>query len=200
MSGTLPAGVSFTPGPNGTATLSGTPAAGTGGTYPLKLTAGNGIAPDATQSLLLVAEAPPSVAINAPSVGASDGSSTSSTVHLPDNHFTVSHVTTRADGTITFQARVPGPGRIDVLETAWNDNLVHTAVMLHAAARRFPSGRAHANATHNGVVHLKVGLNATGRRLVRHHTYRVTLRLWVSYTPAGGVYRSIGFYGLHLPR
>ena len=31
------------------------------------------------------------------------------------------------------------------------------------------------------------------------HTYRVTLRLWVTYTPAGRTYRSIGFDGLHLP-
>ena len=28
----------------------------------------------------------------------------------------------------------------------------------------------------------------------------VTLRLWVSYTPTGGVYRTQGFYGLHLPK
>jgi hypothetical protein len=272
VSGTLPAGISFTPGANGTATLSGTPAAGTGGTYPLRITAANGITPDAIQNLLLVAQAPPAVVIQAPpsvliqappsvvignpvsgarftrtapvrasyscqdgaggpgiisctgtvangdpldtatagrhtltvTATSSDGQVTTSTVtytvRLPDNHFTVSHIKIQADGTITFQARVPGSGTIDVLETAWNDNLVHTAVMLHAAARRFPSGRAHTNATHTGVVNLKVGLNATGKRLVHHHTYPVTLRLWVSYTPTGGVYRSIGFYGLHLPR
>src|ERR1019366_1355807 len=37
--GALPAGVKFVAGAAGTATLSGTPAAGTGGTYPLTLTA-----------------------------------------------------------------------------------------------------------------------------------------------------------------
>ncbi len=39
--GTLPSGVSFTDNGNGTATLSGTPAAGTGGAYALTLTATN---------------------------------------------------------------------------------------------------------------------------------------------------------------
>jgi hypothetical protein len=46
---------------------------------------------------------------------------------------------------------------------------------------------------------LRVTPNSRGRLLVHHHTYRVTLRLWVSYTPTGGTHRSIGFYNLHLP-
>jgi hypothetical protein len=41
---------------------------------------------------------------------------------------------------------------------------------------------------------------ARGSLLVRHHTYHVVLRLWVTYTPAGGTQRSVGFYGLHLPQ
>ena len=41
--------------------------------------------------------------------------------------------------------------------------------------------------------------NRRGKRLVRSHTYRVTLRLWVTYAPAGGRQRKQGFYGLHLP-
>lgn len=57
--GALPPGVSFTDNGNGTATLAGTPAAGSGGDYPLTLTAGNGVTPDATQNLVLtVREAP----------------------------------------------------------------------------------------------------------------------------------------------
>jgi Putative Ig domain len=41
--GALPAGVTFHPGTAGTATLSGTPAAGTGGTYSIVVTATNGL-------------------------------------------------------------------------------------------------------------------------------------------------------------
>jgi len=52
-SGNLPAGVSFHDNGNGTATLSGTPAAGTAGTYPLILTASNGVGSPATQSFTL---------------------------------------------------------------------------------------------------------------------------------------------------
>jgi hypothetical protein len=51
--GALPSGVTFTDNGNGTATLSGTPGAGTAGGYPLALTADNGVSPAATQSFTL---------------------------------------------------------------------------------------------------------------------------------------------------
>ena len=51
--GALPSGVTFKDNGNGTATLSGTPAAGTGGVYTITFTAQNGIAPNATQSFTL---------------------------------------------------------------------------------------------------------------------------------------------------
>jgi len=87
-----------------------------------------------------------------------------------------------------------------VLETAWRDNLARAAVLLQPAARRFVFARAHRTAAQAGTLHLPIRPNARGRRLVRHHVYRVTLRLWVSYTPTAGVSRSAGFYGLHPPR
>jgi hypothetical protein len=52
-SGALPAGLSFTADPDGTAALSGTPAPGTAGTYPLVLTASNGTSPNAVQNFTL---------------------------------------------------------------------------------------------------------------------------------------------------
>ena len=60
-SGTLPSGVSFTDNGNGTATIAGTPANGTQGSYPLTITASNGLTP-ATQTLTLtvLAKAPTS--------------------------------------------------------------------------------------------------------------------------------------------
>ena len=51
--GALPSGVTFTDNSNGTATLAGTPASGTTGTYSLTVTASNGVAPDATQTFTL---------------------------------------------------------------------------------------------------------------------------------------------------
>ncbi len=55
--GSLPSGVSFTPNPNGTATLAGTPAAGTQGSYPLTLSATNGAGAPATQNFVLTVSA-----------------------------------------------------------------------------------------------------------------------------------------------
>ncbi|HET8627255.1 MAG TPA: putative Ig domain-containing protein, partial [Thermomicrobiales bacterium] len=60
-SGALPASVTFTDNGNGTATLAGTPAPGTGGTYTLTLTAHNGVGADATQSFTLTVDEAPVV-------------------------------------------------------------------------------------------------------------------------------------------
>jgi hypothetical protein len=51
--GALPNGVTFTNNNNGTATLAGTPAAGTQGDYSIVITADNGIAPAASQNFTL---------------------------------------------------------------------------------------------------------------------------------------------------
>jgi len=53
-SGALPPGMSFTYNGNGTATISGTPPAGTTGVYPVMVTASNGVGTPAVQSLSLV--------------------------------------------------------------------------------------------------------------------------------------------------
>jgi hypothetical protein len=61
VSGTLPAGVSFTPASGGTATIAGTPEAGSTGVYTLKLTAQNGVHPAATQTFTLTVDAGPAI-------------------------------------------------------------------------------------------------------------------------------------------
>jgi hypothetical protein len=68
--GALPSGVSFTDNGDGTAAVSGTPAAGSGGTYPLTLTASNGISPDASQNFTLTVQQAPSASITRPANGA----------------------------------------------------------------------------------------------------------------------------------
>jgi hypothetical protein len=52
-SGALPSGVAFLDSGNGSATLSGTPSAGAGGSYTLTITAANGVSPSATQLFTL---------------------------------------------------------------------------------------------------------------------------------------------------
>ena len=77
--GTLPSGVTFVDNGNGTATLSGTPAAGTGGTYALTITANNGVAPNATQNFTLTVNQAPAIT-SAASVSFLVGSAGSFTV------------------------------------------------------------------------------------------------------------------------
>jgi hypothetical protein len=57
--GTLPSGVTFTDEGDGQATLAGTPAVGSNGTYTLSIDAGNGIDPDAVQSFSLTVTGAP---------------------------------------------------------------------------------------------------------------------------------------------
>ena len=118
---------------------------------------------------------------------------------LPSNRFTLSAIRARVDGTVSLRIKLPGPGRVDVLETAWKDDLARTALMLQPAPRRFVFARKHAPATHAGVIQVAVVPGRLGRLLVAHPRYRISLRLWVSYTPLDGRPRTEGLYGLHLP-
>ena len=115
------------------------------------------------------------------------------------DRFTIRDIHIYRDGRIRVGVRLPGPGTVDVLATAWNDNLASIATLLRPAAHRFTFARAATTARVGGTTVLSVRPNALGRRLVLHHTYRVTLRLWITYTPPGVRPRSVGIYGLHLP-
>ena len=59
--GALPAGVTFVDNGDGTATLSGMPTAGSGGVYPLTITAANGATPSAVKTFTLTVDEAPSV-------------------------------------------------------------------------------------------------------------------------------------------
>jgi hypothetical protein len=59
--GILPAGITFTDNNDGTATIAGTPGAGTGGIYNLTLTASNDVSPNATLPFTLTIDAAPVV-------------------------------------------------------------------------------------------------------------------------------------------
>jgi predicted outer membrane repeat protein len=59
--GTLPSGVTFVDNGDGTGTLAGTPAVGTGGEYPITVTASNGTSPDATLPVTVTVNEPPTI-------------------------------------------------------------------------------------------------------------------------------------------
>jgi hypothetical protein len=133
-----------------------------------------------------------------------DGQKTTKTVtynvQLPSNRLLAPvRFTAHRDGSFLVPVKVPGPGVVHILITAWQDNVAGAARLLNPAAGRFVFARASAKASRRGLLVIRVRPNAQGRRLVSNHRYRVTLRLWVSYIPTGGNQRDIGFYGIHLP-
>jgi hypothetical protein len=112
-SGTLPSGITFTDNGDGTATLTGTPAAGTGGTYPLTITAHNGNTPDATQTLSLTVDEAPAITspASATLMAAAGDSVTVATTGFPVPHLTETGplpagvtLTDNGDGTATIAA------------------------------------------------------------------------------------------------
>ena len=117
---------------------------------------------------------------------------------LPSNRH-IEKFKAAANGTFTLTVTVPGPGRVDVLETAWNNNVATVAKALNPAPHRFVFARGHAIAKRAQTLRITVKPNAHGRRLVAHHSYLVTLRIWVSFTPRGGRQYNIGYYNVHLP-
>jgi uncharacterized protein YjbI with pentapeptide repeats len=93
--GALPNGVTLTDNGNGTATLAGTPAHGTGGVYPITIAASNGFKPDASQSFMLTVSAPTTTSLTA----SPDPANTRQTVTYTA---TVSAAPTANAGTVTF--------------------------------------------------------------------------------------------------
>src|SRR5580658_151095 len=85
-SGALPAAVTVSPG----GVLSGTPQPGTGGTYPMTITASNGVAPDATQSFTLTIDQAPLItsAASATFIRYYPGSFTPAATGYPSPSFT----------------------------------------------------------------------------------------------------------------
>jgi uncharacterized delta-60 repeat protein len=72
-SGALPAGVTFVNNNDGTATLAGTAGPGTSGSYPLLITANNGVMPNVTQNFTLTILAPPPTPTPTPTATATPG-------------------------------------------------------------------------------------------------------------------------------
>jgi hypothetical protein len=254
LAGQLPAGLNFADSGNGTGILSGTPG-GTAGAYPLTLTAASpGTAPvSETLTLYLTTETVPSITVTSPtpygsygygavvtaqysatsplgavslqgsvppggrldttrigshtlSVTATDPDGLSTTVSVPytvrapSNAFTVGALEVRPDGAVALRLEVPGPGRLDVLIRAWDAHLAHDASVLEAAPGRFLLARAQERVRHSGEVRLEVVPTARARRVLHHPRYRPVLRVEITFTPTGGVPRSLSRYGLTIPR
>jgi hypothetical protein len=114
----------------------------------------------------------------------------------------VSHIHVHRDGNVEFDVTVPGPGQIDVMESAWKVNEVEEhMVLLGPAKGRFVFTRKHLVAKRTGTIRVTVRPNTRGLRLVAHHRGGILrIRLWVTYQANGGTPRTIGYYGLFVAR
>ena len=146
------------------------------------------------------------VTVMAPVVSSQPGPATVPPVSiLPNNHFVEPpRYKAQSDGSFVVSVKVPGPGRVDVMITAWKGNLVHGSLdarlfrLLQPAPGRFVFARAHATAIRAGTLQIQVNPNAEGRRLLGRHRPETLVRVWVTFTPPNGRSRSIGYYGVLL--
>jgi hypothetical protein len=118
-----------------------------------------------------------------------DGQVTTETIDYtvrPDNRFTIAKIRAAKSGVVSLDVVLPGPGRLELLETAPTANI---AGALTTGRGRFAFGRLTKNIASPGHVRVTLRPTARGRALVRKHHRAVTIRIAVAYTPTGGKVR-----------
>jgi adhesin/invasin len=117
------------------------------------------------------------------------------------NPFSVKHITVHPNGTVQLDITIPGPGQIDVLETAWQPSgplgAGHT-VLLTPGPHRFAFSRRHLNFGKPRIIHVTIHPNPHGLWVIAHHRRPVRINLWVTYQPTGTPPHTLGFFGLLL--
>jgi hypothetical protein len=128
-SGALPNGVMLTDNGNATATLAGTPAVGTGGSYPIVITAQNGATPNATQNFTLTVNQAPAItsANSVTFTPGTAGSFTVTTTGYPQASLSESgalpggvNFIDNGNGTATLTGTASAPGNFAITITASN--------------------------------------------------------------------------------
>jgi hypothetical protein len=115
----------------------------------------------------------------------SDGLSTSDTFNytvLPDNRFTVSRIEHNSAGTISLRLGLPGPGKVKVVELA-PQGVTFGKYAVSVGAKR--------------TLHVKVKPTPAGKALLKKGT-AARIRLRVTYTPKGGVARTLTKHAIAL--
>jgi hypothetical protein len=119
---------------------------------------------------------------------------------LPSSQFAVRNIKPSANGHLSLQITVPGPGTADILETAPLRDFSASAAAAdgpHApGSGRFAFARAHVVFMAAGTSLITVKPTARAKRLLRHRHRTVRINLWVTYTPANGMPRTKAVLGL----
>ncbi len=132
------------------------------------------------------------------SVSATDsgGESTTETVSYrvvpTGNRFSVSHLRAAANGVAHLVLRLPGPGTVRVLASAWNGggSPAFRRHFVYARVRLTPRGA--------GRLPVSVPPNARGRALVKSPGAVPVIKLTIAYTPTGGRRRVLRPAPLHV--
>jgi uncharacterized repeat protein (TIGR01451 family) len=130
-----------------------------------------------------------------------DGAVVSQTVNYtvrPDNHFTISHLTGHSNGSLGFTVKVPGPGKLAVLESAPTANQASAKTVPTPGKGRFKFAAATVRVRRNGTLHLTIKADSRGLRLVKKHHTTVLVKLIAVFTPTGGLPRSASFGGIRI--
>jgi hypothetical protein len=118
------------------------------------------------------------------SATSADGSVTTDTINytvLADNRFTIAKLTPKTGGTLGFQLALPGAGKITAVEVA--------------GTKTFGTYSSSVTAKHTLHVTIKLTPGAT-KLLTASRSAKVTLK--VTYTPKGGVKRTVSRRGILL--
>jgi choice-of-anchor C domain-containing protein len=171
-SAALPANVTLVDNHNGTATLAGTPAGGTGGTYTLCINAANGVAPAATQTFTLTVDQAPAIT-SAAAATFTTGSAGSFTVKTTG--FPTSTITNASFGGCSKSAALPSNLKLV-------DNHDGTATLSGTPA-------AGTNAVYTLCLNAANGIGSTATQTF---TLTVTTLLGSGTTACNGVYSGSG--------
>jgi autotransporter-associated beta strand protein len=132
-------------------------------------------------------------------IGTSTASAPSAPVTPSSNRFGRPHLHVNRDGSISFALKLPGPGALEVLETAAKSDMAKAAA-LKPAMGRFVFARVTARVKRTRTIRLRIRPDAAGRRLLRHHRHAVLIRLSIRYTPTHGKSRTVVLTGIRLTR
>jgi hypothetical protein len=123
------------------------------------------------------------------------GESTTETVTYKvvptSNRFVVVRLRATASGEARLALKLPGPGSVSVVATAWNAAAGHSG-------RRLAYGTARTGARRGGPLLLVVEPTAAARALLRTHGARPVIALTVTYKPPGARARIVRPKPLHL--
>jgi hypothetical protein len=119
----------------------------------------------------------------------------------PSNLFAILHLKGSGQhGVVTLDLVLPGPGTVDVLETAWNSTATAAAVYLQPGPRRYALARLHLTPGGGGVIHIRVPPGSKGKRALKLHPGGIPINLWVTYQPTGGSPKTLARLNVRLRR